>query len=127
VSDLFLADCPARTTLDVVADTCAVVVVTALGERPHRHSELRKHIGGISAKVLTQTLRRLEANGLVTRRSLATAPRGVEYHLTTLGETLLVPIHAPCAWAEANTDAQIQTPSSSRQQYTHPTHSHPED
>lgn len=105
--DLFLADCPARTTLDVVADTWAVVILTALGEGPRRHSELRERIGGVSAKMLTQTLRRLEANGLVARRSLATAPRGVEYRLTALGETLRDPVRALAAWAEANTDALL--------------------
>ncbi len=107
MSDLFLGDCPARTTLEVVADTWTVVILTTLGERPHRHVELRQRIGGISSKVLTQTLRRLEANGLVARRSLATAPRGVEYRLTALGESLLDPIRTLCAWAEANTDALL--------------------
>lgn len=77
--DVFLADCPARTTLAVVADTWTVVVLMALGQRPHGHTEMRERIGGISSKMLTQTLRRLESNGLVGRRDLATAPRGVEY------------------------------------------------
>jgi DNA-binding HxlR family transcriptional regulator len=106
-ADLFLADCPARTTLGVIADTWAIVILTALGERPHRHTELRSRIGGISAKVLTQTLRRLQANGLVARRSLATAPRGVEYSLTPLGESLIDPIRTLAAWAETNTDALL--------------------
>lgn len=103
--DVFLADCPARTTLDVVAGTWPVVVLAALGERPRRHGELRTRIGGVSTKVLTQTLRRLEANGLVSRRALATAPRGVEYSLTALGETLLDPVRALAAWAEENAEA----------------------
>lgn len=106
-SDVFLADCPARTTLNVVADTWAVVILTALGERPRRHGELRERIGGVSSKVLTHTLRRLEANGLVARRALATAPPGVEYRLTALGETLLDPVRTLAEWAEANTDALV--------------------
>lgn len=57
--------------------------------------------------MLTQTLRRLDANGLVARRSLATAPPGVEYRLTALGESLLDPVRTLAAWAEANTDALL--------------------
>lgn len=83
--DVFLADCPARTTLALIADTWSVVVVHALGEQPRRHSELRERIGGISKKMLTQTLRKLERNGLVQPRRLRTAPPGVEYRLTELG------------------------------------------
>lgn len=105
--DLFVADCPARTTLSVIADTWAVVLLTALDDGPQRHTELRERVGGISAKVLTQTLRRLEANGLVSRRSLPTAPRGVEYQLTPLGTTLNGPIRALAAWAEDNTDSLL--------------------
>jgi len=98
--DVFLADCPARTTLALVTDTWAVVVVAALGERPRRHGELLERIGGISKKMLTQTLRRLEARGLVERRRLAGAPPGVEYRLTELGRSLLEPVRALSQWAE---------------------------
>lgn len=102
--DLFLADCPARTTLSLVADTWSVVVVYALGERPRRYSELQERIGGISKKMLTQTIRKLERNGLVERQRLATAPPGVEYRLTDLGETLLDPVRLLSRWAEEHTD-----------------------
>jgi DNA-binding HxlR family transcriptional regulator len=105
--DVFLADCPARTTLDLVADTWSVVVVFGLGDRPMRYSELRDRIGGISKKMLTQTLRKLERNGLVERRRLATAPPGVEYELTSLGLSLLAPVSALSRWAEENTDALL--------------------
>jgi HxlR-like helix-turn-helix len=74
--DVFLADCPARTTLDLVADTWSVIAVVALERGPARYSELQQRIGGISKKMLTQTLRKLEANGLVERRVLRTAPAG---------------------------------------------------
>jgi DNA-binding HxlR family transcriptional regulator len=103
--DVFLADCPARTTLSLVADTWSVVVVYGLGQRPHRYGELRERIGGISKKMLTQTLRKLERNGLVERRPLATAPAGVEYQLTELGQTLLGPVGVLARWAEAHADA----------------------
>ncbi|NUT94678.1 MAG: helix-turn-helix transcriptional regulator [Saccharothrix sp.] len=98
--DVFLADCPARTTLNLVADTWSVVVVVGLGRGPRRYGELLERIGGISKKMLTQTLRRLEDNGLVERRRLATAPPGVEYRLTSLGHSLLEPVSVLARWAE---------------------------
>jgi DNA-binding HxlR family transcriptional regulator len=76
--DVFLADCPARTTLHIVADTWSVVAVVTLGAGPARYTELQQRIGGISKKMLTQTLRKLEANGLLERRVLGTAPPGTE-------------------------------------------------
>lgn len=103
--DVFLADCPARTTLGLVADTWSVVVVFGLGRGPQRYSDLRERIGGISKKMLTQTLRKLERNNLVERRALATAPAGVEYRLTGLGESLLEPVSLLARWAEDHADA----------------------
>jgi DNA-binding HxlR family transcriptional regulator len=81
-----------------------VVVVFALGEGPRRYSELHERIGGISKKMLTQTLRKLERNGLVERRRLRSAPPGVEYRLTELGATLLDPVRSLSQWAEQHTD-----------------------
>ncbi|GGK89430.1 HxlR family transcriptional regulator [Planomonospora parontospora subsp. parontospora] len=98
--DVFLADCPARSTLNLIADTWSVVVVFGLGGGPRRYSDLRDRIGGISNKMLTQTLRKLERNGLVERRDLATAPAGVEYRLTELGRSLLGPVTVLARWAE---------------------------
>jgi DNA-binding HxlR family transcriptional regulator len=102
--DVFLADCPARTTLTLIADTWSVVVVYALGEGPRRYTELQERIGGISKKMLTQTLRKLEHNGLVEHRRIRTAPPGVEYRLTELGATLLDPVRSLSRWAETHTD-----------------------
>lgn len=102
--DVFLADCPARTTLDLVADTWSVVAVVALGGGPARYTQLQERIGGISKKMLTQTLRKLEANGLVERRVLRTGPPGVEYRLTPLGRTLLEPVRGLSRWAEEHAD-----------------------
>ena len=76
----------------------------ALGEGPRRYAELQDRIGGISKKMLTQTLRKLESNGLVERRRLRSAPPGVEYRLTELGATLLEPVSALSRWAEQHTD-----------------------
>ncbi len=105
--DVFLADCPARTTLGLVGDTWSVVVVVALGRGPARYSEVREKVGGISKKMLTRTLRRLEDNGLVERRALRTAPPGAEYRLTALGRSLLEPLAALSRWAEDNTGALL--------------------
>lgn len=102
--DLFLADCPARTTLSLVGDTWSVIIITGLGDGPIRYSALQKRIGGISNKMLTQVLRSLQTNGLVTRRRLATAPPGAEYELTELGRSLLEPVRALSRWAEEHTD-----------------------
>ena len=99
--DVFLADCPARTTLGLVGDTWSVVVIMALGERPRRYSELLERIGGISKKMLTQTLRKLERNGLVERDARI-------YALTDLGASLLGVVAALAGWAEEHTDALLE-------------------
>ena len=101
--DVFLEDCPARTTLSLVADSWSVIAVVALGRGPARYSELQELIGGISKKMLTQTLHRLEANGLVEKQRLRTVPPGTEYRLTDLGRTLLEPVRSLSAWAEQYT------------------------
>lgn len=90
--------------MKLVSDTWSVVVVFALGEGSLRYTELQERIGGISKKMLTQTLRKLEENGLVERRRLRTAPPGVEYRLTELGATLLEPVRSLSRWAEQHTD-----------------------
>jgi DNA-binding HxlR family transcriptional regulator len=105
--NVFLADCPARTTLNLVADRWSVVVIYGLGGGPMRHGELLDRIGGISKKVLTQTLRRLERNALVERRALPTAPPGTEYRLTALGESLLGPVCTLARWAEEHADELV--------------------
>jgi DNA-binding HxlR family transcriptional regulator len=103
-NDVFLADCPARTTLGLVADAWSVVVIFGLGRGPQRYSDLRGRIGGISNKMLTQTLRKLEHSNLVERRTLPTAPAGVEYRLTGLGQSLLEPVSVLARWAEEHAD-----------------------
>ncbi len=106
--NVFLADCPARLAVDIIADKWAVVVLYGLSEGPQRHGKLIELIGGISRKVLTQTLRRLQRHGLVTRHAYAAVPRRVEYALTSLGTTLVEPIRILTAWAEANGEAVVE-------------------
>ncbi|MFJ1754788.1 winged helix-turn-helix transcriptional regulator [Kitasatospora sp. NPDC088134] len=98
-ADPFLADCRARLAFDLLANTWNAVVIWALRDGPCRPAQLRRRIGGISSKVLTETLRRLQGSGLVERRESAPGRSGVEYELTALGRTLLEPIDAFGVWA----------------------------
>ncbi|MQA81448.1 MAG: transcriptional regulator [Streptosporangiales bacterium] len=100
----FLADCPARVALDLFATRWTAVVVYALRDGPMRPGDLQAGIGGISHKVLTETLRRLERASLVRRRRYAEAPPRVEYELTEPGVELLEPIHALGGWAYRHAD-----------------------
>ncbi|MFE3755127.1 winged helix-turn-helix transcriptional regulator [Nocardia tengchongensis] len=99
---MFMSDCPARTALEVIANKWSVVTLYALQDGPKRHSELVALSGGISRKVLTQTLRRLQGNGLIDRQRYAEAPPRVEYSLTPLGRTLQEPIAMLTEWAQAH-------------------------
>jgi len=92
--------CPAvREVLNRVGDKWSVLVVGLLGDGRKRFSELRRAIEGISQRMLTLTLRGLERDGLVTRTVEPSIPPKVEYELTKLGRTLLVPVHALQQWA----------------------------
>jgi DNA-binding HxlR family transcriptional regulator len=105
--NVFLADCPARLAVEIIADKWAVVVIYGLSDGPLRHGDLVTLIGGISKKVLTQTLRRLQQYGLVSRQAYAEAPPRVEYALTDLGRTLVEPIAMLASWAETNGGAVL--------------------
>jgi DNA-binding HxlR family transcriptional regulator len=100
--DVYDAHCPTRQALDRIADKWSALIIGLLAERPHRFGELRRMIGGISQKMLTQTLRSLEFDGLVSRRAIATVPVTVEYSLTPLGETLVAPLASIRDWAEGH-------------------------
>jgi DNA-binding HxlR family transcriptional regulator len=94
----YAADCPARLATDLFANRWLPVVVFMLRDGPMRPGDLRTAIGGVSQKMLTQTLRRMEAMTLVERRRYAEAPPRVEYRLTAAGRDLLVPIIALGHW-----------------------------
>src|SRR5262245_44394130 len=85
VPDLESANCPSREILDHVTSRWGVLVLLVLRERTHRFSELRQRIGGVSEKMLAQTLRILEGDGFVNRRAYAEVPPRVEYALTPMG------------------------------------------
>jgi DNA-binding HxlR family transcriptional regulator len=94
--------CPARELLDRIANKWTTLIVGILSESgaPVRFTELRRAIGGISQKMLTQTLRDLERDGLVTRTVYPVIPPHVEYAVTPLGLTLREPLNALSAWTE---------------------------
>lgn len=98
----FAADCPTRQVLDRVGDKWSVLIIMLLKDGTLRFSELKRAIAGISHKMLTQTLRSLERDGLVTRTVYPEVPPRVEYALTALGETLYEPIASIHCWAETH-------------------------
>ncbi len=100
IPDVLEASCPTRQALERLAAKWRVLVVYGLLAGPQRHAELRRRLPGISQKVLTETLRGMEADGLVERQVLkATAPGHVQYALTPLGKSLEQPLAAICEWA----------------------------
>ncbi|MEA3532509.1 helix-turn-helix domain-containing protein [Nocardia sp. CDC186] len=96
----FESDCPARMGVDIFGNSWLPVLVYLLREGPMRPGELRTAIGGISQKMLTQTLRRMERMALVRRHRYAEAPPRVEYELTEAGVDLLIPIYALGEWVD---------------------------
>ena len=100
--DLFNPDCATRLVLDRIGDKWTVLVVLLLSDGPMRFSELRTQLGAVAPKVLTQTLRRIERDGLVTREIFAEVPPRVEYTLTELGRSLTEPISVIGDWAETH-------------------------
>ena len=102
--DIYSDRCPTRAVLDRIADKWALLILDRLGEGTTRFNALKREIEGISQKMLTQTLRHLERNGLVRREIYPEVPPRVEYSLTDLGDTLAVPISVLTGWAEAHID-----------------------
>jgi DNA-binding HxlR family transcriptional regulator len=98
-ADPYTALCPSRQTLDRIGDRWTILIFGALADGPRRFTELARRIEGISQKMLTQTLRGLERDGLLTRTVHATVPVRVDYELTSLGRTLSAPIAAIEQWA----------------------------
>jgi DNA-binding HxlR family transcriptional regulator len=101
----FERDCPIRMVLDRIADKWTVLMMSLLSDgAPRRFNELRRNVEGISQKMLTQTLRDLERDGLVIRTIYAEVPPRVEYALTPLGVTLCGPISQLGEWSIAHVD-----------------------
>ncbi len=105
--DVYENRCPTRAVLDRIADKWAMLILDKLSNEPVRFNQLKKDIKGISQKVLSQTLKKLERDGLVTRTVFPTVPVTVEYALTPLGSTLTEAVAALAHWAEQNMDAVL--------------------
>jgi DNA-binding HxlR family transcriptional regulator len=102
--DAFLESCPSRRLLDRISDKWATLVLAALEQGPQRYSQLARTIAGVSQKMLTQTLRTLERDGLLTRTVTATVPVTVTYELTPLGSSLQTLMTDVKYWAESHMD-----------------------
>ena len=94
--------CPVRDVLDRIGDKWSTLMLMVLAARPHRFGQLRRALPDISQRMLTQTLRNLECDGLIRRTVFATVPPTVEYALTRLGESLLPALLALVHWADAH-------------------------
>ncbi len=101
-ASVFSAKCPSRAVLEILAEKWALLLIHSLARSPARTSELRRQIGGISEKMLIQTLRRLERSGFVARKAYPEVPPRVEYSLTPLGASLSGPITLLDRWVEQN-------------------------
>ncbi|RDE10658.1 winged helix-turn-helix transcriptional regulator [Pelagibacterium lacus] len=100
--ELLSADCPSRGVLKHVTSQWGVLVLIALQGGTHRFSELRRRIGGVSERMLAQTLQVLEADGFVARRAYPVVPPHVEYSLTPLGEEVAEKVRVLADWIEVN-------------------------
>ncbi|WP_151712942.1 winged helix-turn-helix transcriptional regulator [Acinetobacter bereziniae] len=101
LSPIYRADCPSRTILDQIADKWSMLILMVLDE-PHRFNAIKRRLDGITQRVLTQTLRKLERNGMVTRTVIDGKILGVEYALTPLGQSLKAPFNALYDWTVEN-------------------------
>ena len=108
IPNVYDADCPTRRVLDLIADKWTALIIGLLEDEPKRFSHLQRGIGGISQKMLAQTLRSMERDGLVQRSVYAEVPPRVEYQLTLLGRTLIEPIAVIRKWAETHINAISQ-------------------
>jgi DNA-binding HxlR family transcriptional regulator len=105
IRDVYLKLCPCRSLLDVIASKWTALAIGALEEGPKRFGELKRRLEGISQKMLTQTLRTLERDGLVKRTVYPSVPLRVEYELTELGRSATEPLAALRSWAQRNYDS----------------------
>jgi DNA-binding HxlR family transcriptional regulator len=111
--DILNQYCPSRRVLELLGDKWTLLTLNAIARGINRHNALQREIGGISQKMLSQTLRDLERNGILTRHVYPVVPPRVEYELTALGKSLNEPVVALGKWAQDNF-AQVE---SSRAKY----------
>ncbi|WP_319451028.1 MULTISPECIES: helix-turn-helix domain-containing protein [unclassified Mycobacterium] len=98
----YVAECPSRQVLDSLSDKWVTLVLTALADGPRRYSGLARTVAGVSQKMLTLTLRKLERDGLVCRTVTPSVPVRVDYEITALGRTILPVVEAVKQWSESH-------------------------
>jgi len=106
--DVLNPSCPSRQVLERIGEKWTTLVIRVLDGGTLRYSDLQRRVGGVSQKMLTQTLRSLERDGLVERHVFPVVPPRVEYSLTPLGRTLVEPLDAICRWAERHLPEMLQ-------------------
>ena len=102
MGEVLARDCPSREILNHVCSRWGVLVLVVLRDGMHRFSELRRKIGGVSEKMLSQTLQSLEKDGFVERKALPVVPPHVEYRLTPMGEEIALLVDGMTTWIERN-------------------------
>ncbi len=107
--NVYNKNCPTRMVLDRIADKWTILLVGALATETKRFSELKKELDGISQKMLTQTLRALERDGVVSRKVYPSVPPKVEYSLTALGNTLVELLDGIAKWSENNIASVLES------------------
>ncbi|WP_414440323.1 winged helix-turn-helix transcriptional regulator [Burkholderia sp. 22PA0099] len=100
----FSVDCPSRILFDQIADKWSMMILTVLDAGPLRFNAIKRHLEGVTQKALTQCLRRLERNGLVSRTVIPSSPVAVEYEITPLGRSLQGPFKALYSWTLQHLD-----------------------
>lgn len=100
--DVYAADCPTRKLFDRIADKWSVLILLLLGQEDLRFNALKRRVEGVSQKMLSQTLRSLERDGLVSRTVVATVPVTVSYAITPLGRGLIGSLQSMIDWAETH-------------------------
>ncbi|MDF2183096.1 helix-turn-helix domain-containing protein [Neptuniibacter sp. CAU 1671] len=107
--NVYNQNCPTRMVLDRIADKWTVLIIGALSKETRRFGELKREVDGVSQKMLTQTLRALERDGVVHRKIYPTVPPKVEYSLTELGRTLVDLLEGIAHWSESNIESVLQS------------------
>lgn len=100
--DVSKTTCPSREVLTLIADKWTVLIIHTLSDKTLRHNELSRSLGDISQKVLTQALRKLERNGIITRTVYPVVPPKVEYALSPIGRSLVSTLGTLSSWAETH-------------------------
>ncbi|WP_148338594.1 winged helix-turn-helix transcriptional regulator [Aquicella siphonis] len=109
IPNIYNANCPTRLILDRIADKWTVLIIGQLSSGTLRFNELKRSVPGITQKMLTQTLKGLERDGIIVRKIYATVPPKVEYTLTKLGKSLIRVVEAIRTWAETNVKDILQS------------------